>query len=183
MSTTSSSSLPSNKSYSDLANEAILCLQKRSGSSLQAIKRYIQTQYPDLDLKSNYLRAALKKAISQERIVQVKGSFRISPGEKKVLMKRRSIMSIVKTQSSSLSSHLQARTKQQSKSPAENPVSAPPSPSKTSTTTPRKIVLRTPPLTLRSSNIKRRLRSSTSPSYSFPRRMSSSPSRGRGILA
>ena len=45
-------SLPTNKTYLDLVNEAILSLEKRSGSSLQAIKQHIHTQYPDLDLKS-----------------------------------------------------------------------------------------------------------------------------------
>ena len=36
-----------NKSYFDLAKEAILSLKERSGSSPQAIKSYIATTYPD----------------------------------------------------------------------------------------------------------------------------------------
>ena len=45
-------SLPSNKSYLNLINEAILTSNKRTGTSLQAIKQYILSQYPDLDLKN-----------------------------------------------------------------------------------------------------------------------------------
>ena len=44
--------LPSNKSYLDLINEAILTSQKRTGISLPAIKQHIQSQYPDIELKS-----------------------------------------------------------------------------------------------------------------------------------
>jgi histone H1/5 len=194
-SSSSSSCLPSNKSYLDLANEAILSLQKRSGSSLQAIKQHIQSQYPDLDLKSHYLRAALKKAVSQERLVRVKGSFKISSAEKKVLMRRRSLTSsVLKAQSpslASLSSHLQARTKQQSKqhsppiakcapsspSPSKaEPLKSPSSPSCPSRA--RRVVSRATPPTLRSSNIKRRLRSSLGSAS-----LGASPYRGRGIFA
>jgi hypothetical protein len=46
-------SLPSNKNYMDLACEALIALQHGStGCSLPAIKQYIQSQYPDLDLKN-----------------------------------------------------------------------------------------------------------------------------------
>ena len=148
--------LSPNKSYLDLANEAILCSPKRSGSSLQAIKQHIHSQYPDLDLKSRYLRAALKKAVSSERIVRVKGSFKISPCEKKALMRRKSIVSIVpKPQpfpslSPSSPSHLQARTKQRSQQKLlQQPKRLRPIP-------------RTNVPTLRSSSIKRRLRSFSS---------------------
>jgi hypothetical protein len=155
--------LPRNKSYADLVNEALLCSPKRSGSaSLQAIKRHICSQYPDFDLKGTYLRAALKKAISDERIVKVKGCFKISSAEKRVLMRRRSIVSSV--------SH--ARTKQQSKQLAPStasPSSSPIAPLRLPFSSPSK---KTTPLSrpvLRSSNIKRRLRSSSTGSGSARR--------------
>lgn len=35
--------------YADLINEAILSLKERTGSSLQAIKKYIASKYPAFD--------------------------------------------------------------------------------------------------------------------------------------
>jgi hypothetical protein len=35
------------KSYFDMAKEAIIALKERSGSSPQAIKKYIQSKYPN----------------------------------------------------------------------------------------------------------------------------------------
>mmetsp|Transcript_8012 Transcript_8012/g.8518 ORF Transcript_8012/g.8518 Transcript_8012/m.8518 type:complete len:187 (+) Transcript_8012:43-603(+) len=90
-------SLPSNKSYLDLINEAILTSNKRTGISLQAIRQYIHIQYPNIDLKNNYLRAALKKGINEERIIQIEGflKYKLNLDEKKALMKRKSIMTSV----------------------------------------------------------------------------------------
>jgi hypothetical protein len=47
-------SLPANKTYMDLACEAILALHtgESSSASLAAIKQHIQNQYPDLELKN-----------------------------------------------------------------------------------------------------------------------------------
>lgn len=164
-----SSCLPPNKSYSDLVDEALLCLHKRSGSSLQAIKQYIYYQYPDLHLRGSYLRAALKKAITNKRIMKVKGSFKMPSSQMRMLMRRRSVLSSVSVYQAQLKtsaavsvvSHAaQARAMQRSKlsQPKISPSictmsfpSPPPSPSK------RNKVLSRP--NLRSSNIKRRLRS------------------------
>jgi hypothetical protein len=48
--------LPTNKTYLDLLFEAILTLHNggatTAGPSLQAIKKHIENQYPDLELKS-----------------------------------------------------------------------------------------------------------------------------------
>jgi hypothetical protein len=106
--------LPTNKTYLDLIFEAILTLHQggatTAGPSLHAIKKHIENQYPDLEMKSvsptlnpssllkflqHYLRAALKKGIEEKRIVQMRGSFRISAAELRAVVRRPTIMTSV----------------------------------------------------------------------------------------
>ena len=44
-------SLPANLTYALLIDEAILALKQRTGSSLHAIKKYLNETYPDFDLQ------------------------------------------------------------------------------------------------------------------------------------
>ncbi len=57
------------------------------------------------------MRAALKRAIENEKLIRVKGSYKIASKEKKILTKRRSIMtSVVKAQENLKSSLLPSPT-------------------------------------------------------------------------
>ena len=69
--------------YKDMVEEAILSFKDRTGSSRQAISKYILDKY-GLD-KPNYVKAALKKGVEQQRLVHTKGmgangSFKLSKG-------------------------------------------------------------------------------------------------------
>ena len=69
--------------YSAMAKEAISALKDRTGSSLQAIKSYIASKYPDNTLQAHYLRAALKKGVAAEDFIMVKASYKLSAAAKK----------------------------------------------------------------------------------------------------
>jgi histone H1/5 len=72
--------------YADLANEAILALKERSGSSLAAIKKYIASKYPAFDFQPQHLRAALKRGVANETYAMVKASYKITPNAKKEII-------------------------------------------------------------------------------------------------
>jgi histone H1/5 len=72
--------------YADLANEAILALKERSGSSLAAIKKYIASKYPAFDFQPQHLRAALKRGVTNETYTMVKASYKISANAKKDIL-------------------------------------------------------------------------------------------------
>ena len=76
-------STPAKKTYFDMAKEAIAALKERTGSSSQAIKAYIVSKYPACDFKQHLLRATLKKAVTAEKFIMVKASYKLSAAEKK----------------------------------------------------------------------------------------------------
>lgn len=51
--------------------EAVVSLKERNGSSVQAIKKYIVTKYPDLVFAHHQLRSALKKGTAAEKLIKV----------------------------------------------------------------------------------------------------------------
>jgi hypothetical protein len=62
-------------SYADLATEAILALRERSnGSSLQAIKKYLNIE----GRQSRFLNSALKAGVKKGAFVKVKGSYKVA---------------------------------------------------------------------------------------------------------
>lgn len=59
---------------SELVINAITTLKERNGSSLQAIKKYIATNYQiDTDKLATFIRKFLKNAVSSGKLVQTKG--------------------------------------------------------------------------------------------------------------
>ena len=66
------------KSYIQLATEAIKSIADRTGSSAQAIKGYITTNYPAVKFAPHLLRAALKRGVESGKLVKVKSSFKLS---------------------------------------------------------------------------------------------------------
>jgi len=74
--------------YCDMITTAICTLKERSGSSRQAISKYIQANYAVGDKYQKHLNTALKSGVSSDLLKQVKGtgasgSFRIGEKPKK----------------------------------------------------------------------------------------------------
>lgn len=84
---------PSHPKTSDMVNAAIKNLKERGGSSLQAIKKYISSNYKvDAEKLAPFIRKYLKSAVASGSLVQTKGkgasgSFKLTDsgksGEKK----------------------------------------------------------------------------------------------------
>jgi histone H1/5 len=67
-----------------MVKEAIIALKDRTGSSPQAIKAWIMTNYPQLTFAQHNLRFALKKGVSDGKLVKTKNSFKLSAAAKVV---------------------------------------------------------------------------------------------------
>ena len=75
---------PSFASPADQAKTAILALADRTGSSLIAIKKYLNVA-PD---KNRFLNAGLAAGVKNGTFIKVKGSFKVSPAAKKPAKKK-----------------------------------------------------------------------------------------------
>ena len=73
----------SGPSYNAMATAAILAMKDRTGSSVMAITKWVQTEYPNLAFKKHLLGAALKKGAASGAFVKVKASYKVSMNEKK----------------------------------------------------------------------------------------------------
>lgn len=79
---------PSHPKTSDMVTAAIKNLKERGGSSLQAIKKYISSNYKvDAEKLAPFIKKYLKSAVTSGSLVQTKGkgasgSFKLSGGEK-----------------------------------------------------------------------------------------------------
>jgi histone H1/5 len=76
----------SNKTYLQLASEAIVSLKERNGSSKAAITAWISAHYSSADLSPQFLRAALKRGVETDKLIQVKQSWKLAPSQKKVTL-------------------------------------------------------------------------------------------------
>ena len=79
---------PKHPKYSEMVEEAISSLNEKSGTSRQAILKYIQGNYPVGEKAKNQVKVALVKGVTNGRLVQTKGtgasgSFKISKELKK----------------------------------------------------------------------------------------------------
>lgn len=80
--------VPSHPKTSDMVNAAIANLKERGGSSLQAIKKYIASNYKvDVEKLAPFIRKYLKSAVTNGTLVQKKGkgasgSFGLNPNQK-----------------------------------------------------------------------------------------------------
>lgn len=76
---------PSHPPTSDMVNNAIKSLKERGGSSLQAIKKYLSSNYKiDAEKLAPFIKKYLKSAVSSGTLIQTKGkgasgSFKLSP--------------------------------------------------------------------------------------------------------
>ena len=75
--------------YNDMIKAAILALKERTGSSRQAIVKYIKANYKVGDNVGLHVKTALKRMLSAELLLQTKGtgasgSFKLSEVAKKV---------------------------------------------------------------------------------------------------
>eukprot|EP00948_MAST-09A_sp_MAST-9A-sp1_P003503 g3503.t1 len=87
--TTNSSSTKKKKSqltYFEMIYQAILTMKDRQGSSLPAIKKYVEKTYgstiPNFDLFLTRVNTILRKAVKDQRFVKVGARYKISPKEK-----------------------------------------------------------------------------------------------------
>ena len=63
---------------------AIAALKDKKGSSLSAIKKYIQSNYKgiDMDRLAIFIRRFLKKAVTDQTVVQTKGTYKVPKEDK-----------------------------------------------------------------------------------------------------
>ena len=76
-----------NPTYLEMVKEAITDMKERNGSSLIAIAKYIENKYNVVNTFRSRLKYALKKAITDGKIVQIKKSYKL-PTEKKRVVKK-----------------------------------------------------------------------------------------------
>jgi histone H1/5 len=73
------------KTYLELACEAIAELKERGGSSVPAIKHWMEANFASCDFQSQFLRVALKRGIVNGKLEQVKHSFKLTRAGKKTV--------------------------------------------------------------------------------------------------
>ena len=74
-------------SYFDLIKAAIISLKSRTGSSLQAIKKFVAAKKGKGYVNGVFLRA-LRSAVAAGKLNQTKGSYKLAPAEKKAPKKK-----------------------------------------------------------------------------------------------
>lgn len=79
--------------YSEMIKSSILALKERTGSSRQAIERYITANYTVGEVSSHF-KTALKRMVASGKLVQVKGvgasgSFKMAKAEKTPIQKKK----------------------------------------------------------------------------------------------
>ena len=85
-----SNAKPRNMSYyKETILKGITELNERSGSSLQAIKKYVQSNLPKgKEYKNGVFLLTIKRAVESDTLVKVKGSYKISAEAKKAAAKK-----------------------------------------------------------------------------------------------
>ncbi|EFC38260.1 predicted protein [Naegleria gruberi] len=78
--------------YTDMVLEAIIQLRKRNGASLPAIKKYMEEKYELPETYNTHLKLAIKKLVESEKLVKVKGSYKVEADYKKSYMKENKIV-------------------------------------------------------------------------------------------
>ena len=83
-STKGPSTMPAHPSYASMISSAINSLKARGGSSRQAILKYIVANYKIADAARAqvYVKLAIRKMLADEKLIQVKGSFKLPKEEK-----------------------------------------------------------------------------------------------------
>lgn len=82
-------------STKEMVNQALLDLKSRKGTSLYAIKKYIEDKYKvDVEKLNHFIKKYLKTSVELGTIVQVKGvgaagSFKLAPGQEKSKKKKK----------------------------------------------------------------------------------------------
>merc|ERR1712194_578683 len=71
----------------DIIVKCVLDLKERTGSSRQAIKKYLAANEKK-EIKNHFLNAALKKGVTDGKLVMVKASYKVSADTKKALTKK-----------------------------------------------------------------------------------------------
>ena len=72
----------SGPSYFDLIKAAIVALKDRTGSSRQAINKFVAAK-KGAAFQNHFLNSALRAGVANGKLVQVKGSYKLSAAEKK----------------------------------------------------------------------------------------------------
>jgi hypothetical protein len=85
---------PEHPKYIDMIEAAITSLKERSGSSLQAIKKYIRSNYKVGDNSDVHVKMALKRGVAAGTLTQTKGtgasgSFKVAQKKKEVKKPRK----------------------------------------------------------------------------------------------
>merc|ERR1712061_685268 len=80
---------PTHPPTSSMIAAAIKALKERNGSSLQAIKKYIAANYKcDVVKLAPFIRKALKKGVTDKKLLKVKASYKLAKEEKKPKAKK-----------------------------------------------------------------------------------------------
>jgi len=75
------------KSYLEMISQAIVDMKARNGASRAALKKYLLSNYKDINYEAfdRSLRTALKRGTESGALVQNKQSFKLSPDSKKAV--------------------------------------------------------------------------------------------------
>merc|ERR1719328_1021094 len=80
---------PAHPPTSTMIAESIKALKERNGSSVPAIKKYIAANYKcDVVKLAPFIRKALKKGVTDKKLVQIKASYKLAKEEKKPKAKK-----------------------------------------------------------------------------------------------
>ena len=89
---------PTHPPVATMVMETIRTLKDRKGTSLAAIKKNISENYDcDVDKLAPFIRKFLKKAVEEERLVQIKASYKLSAAEKAAKPKKEAKKATKKT--------------------------------------------------------------------------------------
>merc|ERR1712193_442569 len=80
---------PAHPPTSTMIAESIKALKERNGSSVPAIKKYIAANYKcDVVKLAPFIRKALKKGVTDKKLLKVKASYKLAKEEKKPKAKK-----------------------------------------------------------------------------------------------
>lgn len=131
------------KTY-DMVINSVKELKEKKGSSLQAIKKYIAAHYKvDTDKTANFIRKALKKAVTDGALVQTKGtgasgSFKLAGTEKASPKKKKSSTTPKKKKAASAAASPATKKKAKVAKPAAKKATTPKKKKAAKATTPKK---------------------------------------------
>merc|ERR1712026_360546 len=113
---------PAHPPTSTMIAASIKALKERNGSSVPAIKKYIAANYKcDVVKLAPFIRKALKKGVTDKKLVQVKASYKLAKEEKKPKAKKPKAKKVAKKPAAAKKSPKKAAAKKSPKKATKKP--------------------------------------------------------------